>query len=107
MIHLAIWVSCFSETGLHRTWLRGVTGSCWISLHCSASAVTTFDADPQRFPLADDTLAWSLGEWEATVTVRNAIIIENFGKWHLQTSATEQRQASSIFRSLLLLKNCT
>lgn len=61
----------------------------------------TFHAAPQRFPLADDTLAWPLGEWEATVTVRNAIIIENFGKWHLQASATARQRVSSIVRSLL------
>lgn len=36
-----------------------------------------FHVAPQRFLLADDTLAWPLGEQEAAVTVRNAIIIEN------------------------------
>jgi len=76
-------------------------------LHCSAPDATNFHTAPQRLPLADDTLAWPLGEWEAPETVRNAIIIENFGKWHLQASATEQQRLSSILRPLLVLKNYT
>lgn len=50
----------------------------------------TFQKVPWRFFLADDTLAQPLGQWEAIVTVVNAIIIENFDKWHFWASTTEQ-----------------